>query len=118
MLFEKASGKDTVTEDTGDKTMDISAINPETGDKSAINNNSGNKKDNQTATNAEISDKTGDKMQMILDYIAKNGEVKTSDIMQAFGLKSSQSRYYLSTLVEQGRIEACGSNKNRTYKAK
>ena len=117
VLFEKASGKDTVTEDTGDKTMDISAINPETGDKSAINNNSGNKKDNQTATNAEISDKTGDKMQMILDYIAKNGEVKTSDIMQAFGLKSSQSRYYLSTLVEQGRIEACGSNKNRTYKA-
>ena len=53
----------------------------------------------------------------MLDYIANNGEVKTSDIMQAFGLKSSQSRYYLSTLVEQGRIEACGSNKNRTYKA-
>ena len=57
-------------------------------------------------------------MQVILDYIAKNGEVKTSDIMQVFGLKSSQSRYYLSTLVEQGLIESCGSNKNRTYKAK
>ena len=49
--------------DTGDKTTDMSVINPVTGDKSAINNNSGNKKDNQTAINAETGDNTGDKMQ-------------------------------------------------------
>lgn len=49
--------------DTGDKTTDMSVINPVTGDKSAINNNSGNKKDNQTAINAENGDNTGDKMQ-------------------------------------------------------
>lgn len=56
-------------------------------------------------------------MQMILEFIVKHSEVKTSDIMQAFGLKASRSRLYLSTLVEQGKIKACGSNKNRTYKA-
>ena len=57
-------------------------------------------------------------MQLILEYIVKHVEVKTSDIMQAFGLKASQSRLYLSILAEQGKIEACGSNKNRTYKAR
>ena len=93
------------------------AINSKTGDKPAINIRSGDKTPNAPAIKSETGDNAGDKMQVILDYIANNGEVKTSDIMQAFGLKSSQSRYYLSTLVEQGRIEACGSNKNRTYKA-
>ena len=93
VLFEKSKKNDTVN---GDK----NAVN---GDKTAINNNRG--------------DKSDDKMQMILEFIVKHSEVKTSDIMQAFGLKASRSRLYLSTLVEQGKIEACGSNKNRTYKA-
>ena len=73
---------------------------------------------NKPAIKSETDDNAGDKMQVILDYIAKKGVVKTSDIMQVFGLKASQSRYYLSTLVEQGLVEPCGSNKNRTYKAK
>ena len=101
----------------GGKDHDNTAINAETGDKPAVKTSSGDKTPNEPAIKSETGDNTGDKIQVILNYIAKNGEVKTSDIMQVFGLKSSQSRYYLSTLVEQGRIEACGSNKNRTYKA-
>ena len=104
VLFEKSKEDDTVNGDKGTANGDETAINQRSGDKTAINDNSG--------------DKSGDKMQMILEYIVKHTEVKTSDIMQAFGLKASRSRLYLSTLVEQGKIEACGSNKNRTYKAK
>ena len=118
VLFEKASDDGVEKELGSGKDHDNAAINSKTGNKPAINISSDDKMPNKPAIKSETDDNAGDKMQVILDYIAKKGVVKTSDIMQAFGLKASQSRYYLSTLVEQGLVEPCGSNKNRTYKAK
>lgn len=118
VLFKKASNHAVENEIGYHTNNDNTAINSKIREESAIYSGSGDNLPCKSAINNRTGDNTSDKIQMILDYIEKNGEVKTSDIMAEIGLKASQSRYYLSKLVKQGDIKACGSNKNRTYKSK
>ena len=58
---------------------------------------------------------TDDKLTIILDFIKKKGEVKTSEVKSLLGLKSTQTKHYIYQLLKDGRIVAHGANKNRTY---
>jgi len=51
----------------------------------------------------------------ILAFIAEKGTVTADMVATHIGLKPSRTRDYLRQLVEEGRIEAHGANKNRTY---
>lgn len=59
--------------------------------------------------------KTDDKLTIILDFIKKKGEVRTSEVTSLLGLKSTQTKHYIYQLLKDGRIVAHGANKNRTY---
>lgn len=43
---------------------------------------------------------------------------KTKEIAEVLGIQSPQTRSLLNDLVKQGKIEALGGNRNRTYKLK
>ena len=87
------------------KIGDKSAINPKIGDKSAINPKIGDK----SAINYK---------EMIVDYLSNQPEARSQDIALFIGLKVSRTKDYLAELVEDGKILANGSNKNRTYSLK
>lgn len=80
-------------------------------------NNNGDKIDiigDKSAINQEI----GDKKQQILTFISSHGEVKAEDVSKHIGLGASRTRDYLKQLVVEGKLLALGANKNRTYKMK
>lgn len=87
------------------RTAEILPQSANTGDK---NNEIGDK----SAINPEI----GDKKQQILAFISSHGEVKADDVAKHIGLGASRTRDYLKQLVEEGKLLAMGANKNRTYK--
>lgn len=66
----------------------------------------------KSAINVEI----GDKKQQILAFIRDHGEVKASEVSKYIGLGASRTRDYLKQLVEEGKLLALGANRNRTYK--
>ena len=86
--YKKSAINDSKNAQIGDK----SAINQKNGDKSAITN----------------EDK-------IIEYLKTHKNAKSQEIADYIGLKISRTKDYLSKLVEEGKIEAIGGNKNRTY---
>lgn len=58
---------------------------------------------------------TDDKLNAILEFIAKNGECKTIEIATFLGLKPTQTKSYIYRLISDGKILAKGNNRNRTY---
>ena len=58
---------------------------------------------------------TDDKLNAILEFIAKNGECKTIEIAAFLGLKPTQTKSYIYRLISDGKILAKGNNRNRTY---
>lgn len=65
-----------------------------------------------------VDDKSDDKRTIILNFIRKNGEVKTEDIATFVGLGTTRVKVLLYELLEEGLIERIGGNRNRTYKIK
>lgn len=65
-----------------------------------------------------IKSESDDKRTIILNFIRKNGEVKTEDIATFVGLGTTRVKVLLYELLEEGLIERIGGNRNRTYKIK
>lgn len=79
------------------------------------NTNTGDK-NNEIGDKSAINPEIGDKKQQILAFISSHGEVKADDVAKHIGLGASRTRDYLKQLVEEGKLLAMGANKNRTYK--
>lgn len=67
------------------------------------------------AINPQPSDKTSDKEQKILAFIAENPNCRCYDVAKHLGLSQQRTRHYLAQLAAEGKISAMGANKNRTY---
>ena len=76
------------------------------------------KSDDKVTIKSESDDKSDDKRTIILNFIRKNGEVKTEDIATFVGLGTTRVKVLLYELLEEGLIERIGGNRNRTYKIK
>ena len=59
--------------------------------------------------------KTEENLKAILDYMAQTTEYKTQEIADLLDVKISRARELMSLLVQQGKIEALGGNRNRRY---
>ncbi|MGF6365281.1 putative HTH transcriptional regulator [Aequitasia blattaphilus] len=68
--------------------------------------------------NTKISDKKSKNYVRILAYMKNRQAYKTKEIAEVLGIQSPQTRSLLNDLVKQGKIEALGGNRNRTYKLK
>ena len=55
---------------------------------------------------------------LILDFIREKGEVKTDEIADFVGLRTTRVKEILYEFLAEGLIERQGSNRNRTYKIK
>lgn len=75
------------------------------GDKSAINSDVGDNS-NESAINYK---------EKICAYLSSLPEARTQDIALFIGLKQSRTKDYLAELVEEKKIIANGTNRNRTY---
>lgn len=62
--------------------------------------------------------KTDDKRTIIIDYIRKNGEVKTEELVKLLDSSTTRTKVLLYQLVDEGILVSCGGNRNRTYKLK
>ncbi len=62
--------------------------------------------------------KTEENLKAILDYMAPTTEYKTQEIADLLDVKISRARELMSLLVQQGKIEALGGNRNRRYMKK
>ena len=73
---------------------------------------------NPDRTTLDVTIVVDDKRTIILNFIRKNGEVKTEDIATFVGLGTTRVKVLLYELLEEGLIERIGGNRNRTYKIK
>ena len=62
-----------------------------------------------------IKPSLAEKLVDILIFVADKAEVRTEDIVKAFGFTETTAKRYLRRLVEYGCLEAHGGNKNRSY---
>ena len=62
--------------------------------------------------------KTDDKRTIIIEYIHRNGEVKTEDLVKLLSSSTTRIKMLLYQLVDEGILVSCGGNRNRTYKLK
>ena len=60
--------------------------------------------------------KADDKRTIIIDYIRRNGEVKTEDLVKLLGSSTTRTKVLIYQLVDEGLLVSCGGNRNRTYK--
>ena len=60
--------------------------------------------------------KADDKRTIIIDYICRNGEAKTEDLVKLLGSSTTRTKVLLYQLVDEGILVSCGGNRNRTYK--
>ena len=74
--------------------------------------------DDKSDDKVTIKSGSDDKRTIILNFIRKNGEVKTEDIATFVGLGTTRVKVLLYELLEEGLIERIGGNRNRTYKIK
>lgn len=74
--------------------------------------------DDKSDDKVMIKSESDDKRTIILNFIRKNGEVKTEDIATFVGLGTTRVKVLLYELLEEGLIERIGGNRNRTYKIK
>ncbi|MBP5344680.1 MAG: hypothetical protein J6Y99_00535 [Bacteroidales bacterium] len=63
-----------------------------------------------------INPSFAEKMVDILAFLVDKQEITTESIVSYFGFPATTAKRYLCQLTEYGYLEACGSNKNRTYK--
>lgn len=59
-----------------------------------------------------------DKRTIIIEYIHRNGEVKTEDLVKLLSSSTTRIKMLLYQLVDEGILVSCGGNRNRTYKLK
>lgn len=62
--------------------------------------------------------KTDDKRTIIVDFIRREGEAKTEDLVKLLGSSKTRIKVLLYQLVDEGVLVPCGGNRNRTYKLK
>lgn len=62
--------------------------------------------------------KTDDKRTIIIEYIHRNGEAKTEDLVKLLSSSTTRVKVLLYQLVDEGILVSCGGNRNRTYKLK
>ncbi len=62
--------------------------------------------------------KADDKRTIIIEYIHRNGEVKTEDLVKLLSSSTTRIKMLLYQLVDEGILVSCGGNRNRTYKLK
>lgn len=62
-----------------------------------------------------IKKKTEKNLETILEYMAADTEYKTLEIADILDVKISRARKLMSLLVQQGKIEALGGNRDRRY---
>lgn len=78
----------------------------------------------KTALQKEMVDKwsikpsLAEKLADILVFVADKGETTTTSIVQRFGFADTTAKRYLRQLTEFGYLQACGGNRNRSYKQK
>lgn len=101
----------TVTHNPDRTTLDVTiVVDDKSDDKVTIKYGSDDK--------MMIKSESDDKRTIILNFIRKNGEVKTEDIATFVGLGTTRVKVLLYELLEEGLIERIGGNRNRTYKIK
>lgn len=105
----------TVTHNPDRTTLDVTiVVDDKNDDKVTIKYGSDDKSDDKVMIKSE----SDDKRTIILNFIRKNGEVKTEDIATFVGLGTTRVKVLLYELLEEGLIERIGGNRNRTYKIK
>ena len=62
-----------------------------------------------------IKPSLAEKMADILILVADKAEIRTEDVVKAFGFTETTTKRYLRQLTEFGYLEAHGGNKNRSY---
>ena len=62
--------------------------------------------------------KADDKRTIIIEYIHRNGEAKTEDLVKLLSSSTTRIKMLLYQLVDEGILVSCGGNRNRTYKLK
>ena len=62
--------------------------------------------------------KADDKRTIIIEYIHRNGEAKTEDLVKLLSSSTTRTKMLLYQLVDEGILVSCGGNRNRTYKLK
>ena len=60
--------------------------------------------------------KTDDRRTIVIDYIRRNGEVKTEELVKLLGSSTTRTKMLIYQLVDEGVLVSCGGNRNRTYK--
>ena len=64
----------------------------------------------------KVTSKTLEKYEAILSYMEPGKEYTAEEIGEVLGLKVSRTNDYLKKLIEQGKIEPIGGNRNRRYR--
>lgn len=96
-------------------TIDISKM---THTKRTIKANDNEKMDDKNKVDDKRTIKTDDKRTIIIDYIHRNGEAKTEDLVKLLSSSTTRIKMLLYQLVDEGILVSCGGNRNRTYKLK
>ena len=111
----KGKVNNTVTHNPDRTTLDVTiVVDDKSDDKVTIKYGSDDKSDDKMMIKSE----SDDKRTIILNFIRKNGEVKTEDIATFVGLGTTRVKVLLYELLKEGLIERIGGNRNRTYKIK
>ena len=76
------------------------------------------KTDDKRTIKADGNAKTDDKRTKIVEYLRKNGEAKTEELVRVIGSSTTRTKVLLYQLVDEGVLIPCGGNRNRTYRLK
>jgi len=72
--------------------------------------------DDNIKTDDKRTIKADDKRTIIIEYIRRNGEAKTEDLVKLLGSSTTRTKVLIYQLVDEGLLVSCGGNRNRTYK--
>ncbi len=74
------------------------------------------KKDDNNKADDKRTIKADDKRTIVIDYIRRNGEAKTEELVKLLDSSTTRTKVLIYQLVDEGVLVACGGNRNRTYK--
>jgi len=74
------------------------------------------KMDDKSKADDKRTIKADDKRTIIIEYIRRNGEAKTEDLVKILGSSTTRTKVLIYQLVDEGILVSCGGNRNRTYK--
>ena len=94
-------------------TIDVSKM---TQTKRTIKGDDNEKKDDNGKADDKRTIKADDRRTIVIDYIRRNGEAKTEDLVKLLGSSTTRIKVLLYQLVDEGVLVSCGGNRNRTYK--